>query len=348
MNRFWREPRFWLGMVSSLAFLWLATRRVVWSEAIVVLQAADWRFIPLGLLLMVATWGVFAIRWRVLLSSAAAIRWSDTFSYIVIGYLGNAVLPLRLGDVGRITLMSQKHGINIGFTAATGVLEKLLDVLTVVALAGFLVLVVPMPELIRRGIQVATVTAIGAFVVLALLARSQNGLVRLESLLSSYLPQRALELVFGILHKFAQGLQVTTSPSQMLKVSLLSLLSWGIAGLSMLCYVRAFRLAVPWQAAILVLVVTNLGGAIPSSPGAIAVYEFLAISALSVWLSDRSVALGFAAVTHAVNLVLVVVLGLVAAWREGVQLSALATEGLAITEGDVETARPTPIVLGED
>lgn len=323
-------------------------RQVAWPGVIATLQTADWRLIPLGSLLIVLTWGIFAIRWRVLLTPVASIRWSDTFSYIMIGYLGNAVLPLRLGDVARITLMSRKHRINIGFTSATGVLEKLLDVLTVVTLAGFLMLVVPIPELIRRGVQTATVTTIGAFAALALLACSQSALVRLESLLSGYLPPGALKLVFGILHKFAQGLRMTRSLSQMLKLSLLSLLSWGVASLSMWCYVRAFQLAVPWQAATLVLVVTNLGGAIPSSPGAIGIYEFLTMLALSVWLSDRSAALGFAAVTHTVTLGLSVVLGLVATWREGVQLSTLATESLAATESDVESTWPKPIVLGED
>jgi uncharacterized protein (TIRG00374 family) len=315
---------------------------------IATLQNADWKLIPLGSLLIVLTWGIFAVRWRVLLAPVASVGWLDTFSYIMIGYLGNAVLPLRLGDVARVTLMSRKHGINIGFTSATGMLEKLLDVLTVVALAGFLMLVVPIPELIRRGVQAATVTTIGAFAALVLLARSQTALVRLESFLSSYLPPGVLELVFGILRKFAQGLQITRSLGQMLKLSLLSLLSWGIASLSIWCYVRAFQLTIPWQAAALVLVVTNLGGAIPSSPGAIGVYEFLMMLALSVWLPDQSEALGCATVTHAINLGLSVVLGLVAAWRGGVQLSTLTPGSPVAREGDVESTWPKPIVLGED
>lgn len=347
-NRLWRKPRFWIGILSSLVFLWLAMRQVAWPEVIASLRAADWRLIPLGSLLIVLTWGIFAIRWRVLLAPVVSIRWWGTFSYIMIGYLGNAVLPLRLGDVARITLVSRKHSISIGFTSATGVLEKLIDVSTVVALAGLLMLVIPVPESIRRGVQAAAVITIGAFLVLALLAHSQGVLVRLESLLSGYLHLRVLKLVFGILYKFAQGLQMIRSPGQMLKVGLLSLLSWGIASLSIWCYVRAFQLAVPWQAAALVLVVTNLGGAIPSSPGAIGVYEFLTILALSVWLPDRSAALGFAAVTHAVNLGLSVVLGLVAAWREGVQLSTLATESLVATESGAESTWPKPIVLGRE
>jgi uncharacterized membrane protein YbhN (UPF0104 family) len=81
MNRICREPRFGLGMGSSLIFLWLVMRQVTWSGVIVALQAADWRLLPPGLLFMMATWGVFAIRWRVLFNPVAPIRWSGTLMY---------------------------------------------------------------------------------------------------------------------------------------------------------------------------------------------------------------------------------------------------------------------------
>jgi uncharacterized membrane protein YbhN (UPF0104 family) len=100
-----------------------------------------------------------------------------------------------------------------------------------------------------------------------------------------------------------------------------------VAGISILCFVRAFQLTVPWQAGFLVLSVTNLGGAIPSSPGAIGVYEFLAMLALSAWLTEHSAALGFAVVTHVANLAMTVLFGLLAAWRVGVRFSELSTEG---------------------
>ena len=158
---------------------------------------------------------------------------------------------------------------------------------------------------------------------LALLARSQGARTRLESFLCGRLPPRILKSALAVLHKFAEGLQMTRSRDDILKLCLLSLFSWLIANLSMWCYLRAFHLAVPWQAATLVLVVTNLGAAIPSSPGAIGIYEFLTILALSVWLPDRSMTLAFAAVVHSVNLALSVTLGLAVAWHEGVQLSKL-------------------------
>jgi len=345
-NGFWTKSRFWLGAVSSLAFLWLVIRQVSWPQVLASLQTTDWRLGLLGSLLMVVTWAFFAVRWQVLLAPAVSIHWSDAFSYIMIGYLGNAVLPLRLGDVGRVMLLSRRYRINLGFASATVVMEKLLDVLTMVALMGFLMLVVPVPLLIRRGVQAATVTTVGAFVALTLLSRSQSALARLESFLSVALPKRVLATVLDILYRFVQGLQVTKSVGQMLSVALLSLLSWGVASLGLWCFVCAFKLGVPWSAAMLVLGTTNLGGAIPSSPGAIGVYEFLAMLALSVWMSERSVSAGFATVTHAANLALTVGLGLVVGWREGIRWSTITPQSWVGAADEEETLSSTPTQMG--
>jgi len=300
----------------------------------------------IGSLLMTVTWAFFAVRWQVLLAPAVSIRWSDAFSYIMIGYLGNAVLPLRLGDVGRIMLLSRRHRINLAFASATVVMEKLLDVLTMLALMGSLMLVIPVPLLIRRGVQAAAVTTVGAFVALILLSRSQSALACLESFLSVALPQRVLAIVLDLLYRFVHGLQVTQSLSQMLGVMLLSLLPWGAAGLGIMCFVRAFKLGVPWSAAMLVLGTTNLGGAIPSSPGAIGVYEFLTMLALSVWTSERSVSAGFATVTHAANLALTVILGLIVGWREGIRWSTITTQSWVGAEDETKTAGATPTQMG--
>jgi uncharacterized protein (TIRG00374 family) len=330
----WKRLRFFLGVAISLLCLWLAVRQVEWAKALAMLQTARWSVVVVGALLLVSAWALFAARWQVLFSPVRTTRWLDAFSLVLIGYLGSIVFPLRAGDVARVTLMSQKYRVNLGFTSATLVVERLLDVVTVVVFAGVLLSFVPVDERIRYGVQVAAAASVGAFVVLALLSRSQGVLARLRSILAPYLPQRILALAFNLLQKFAQGLRVVNSLSQMLKVGLLSLLAWGIAGLAMWCYTRAFQLPVPWQAGPLVLVATNLGGAIPSSPGGIGVYESLAMLVLSVWLPDPSVSLGFAAVVHALNLGMGVGLGLLAAWREGVRLSALSSGEMLAKEWD--------------
>jgi uncharacterized protein (TIRG00374 family) len=320
----WRRALFWLGVALSLVCLWLVARRVEWLEVLETVRTASWGLVVLGALLLIAAWALFAVRWQVLFSPMCVTRWLDAFSLVMIGYLGSIVLPLRAGEVTRVVLMSQKYKVNVGFASATVVVERLLDVLTIVVFAAILMSSVPVDVGLRYGIQVTAVASLGAFVVLVLLSQSQGVVARLRSALASRLPERILVLGFGLVERFVQGLQVVKSLSQMLKTGLLSVLSWGLAGLALWCYTRAFRLPVPWQAGPLVLIVTNLGGAIPSSPGGIGVYEFLAMSVISVWVPEQSVSLGFAGVVHALSLGMSLGLGLLAAWREGVRLSALS------------------------
>ncbi len=343
---FWRQPRFWLGMVSSVFFLWLVGRQVSWATLRAALAAADWRWALPGALLLLLAWALFAVRWRGLLRAAAPVRWADAFSYIVIGYFGNAVLPLRLGDIARLTLVSRRYNINVGFAAAVAILEKLLDIFAMLGAAALVLWITPLPATLRAAVQVTAAGALAALVVLALLARSEWLLTRLSRSRSWFVVatlvaffagrlksslrtcdllrlETATQLIFRLLRKFAQGLQVLGSPARLAWVAAVSLASWTAAWLSVVCYSFALRLQAPLLAPLLVLVVINLGGGIPSSPGSIGVFEFLTVLALSVWRVDSGAALGFAAVLHVANLALIAAMGLVAVWREGVQWGAL-------------------------
>lgn len=310
-------------MASSVFFLWLVGRQVSWAALRAALAAADWRWALPGALLLLLTWALFAVRWRGLLRAAAPVRWADAFSYIVIGYFGNAVLPLRLGDIARLTLVSRKYNINVGFAAAVAILEKLLDIFTMLGAAALVLWITPLPATLRAAVQATAAGALAALVALVLLARSEWLLARVEAAMPRWLPTGATRLIFGLLRKFAQGLQVLGSPARLAWVAAVSLASWTAAWLSVVCYAFALRLSVPPLAPLLVLVVINLGGGIPSSPGSIGVFEFLTVLALSVWRVDSGAALGFAAVLHVANLALIAAAGLVAVWREGVQWGAL-------------------------
>jgi uncharacterized membrane protein YbhN (UPF0104 family) len=100
-------------------------------------------------------------------------------------------------------------------------------------------------------------------------------------------------------------------------------LAWVIAGIATISYIGAFHLQTPWYAGFFVLTVTNLGAAIPSSPGLIGVYHYLAVLALSLWVSDKSEALAYALGTHGISMLLNVLLGTGCLVKEGIALSSV-------------------------
>jgi uncharacterized membrane protein YbhN (UPF0104 family) len=112
-----------------------------------------------------------------------------------------------------------------------------------------------------------------------------------------------------MVEQFTNGILPLRRARVLMAVTGWSFASWLLAGLAMLWWAKAFHLGVPWYGGLFVVIVVNLGAAIPSAPGYVGVYHFLAVFALSVWVSDRDAALAFALSTHAINLILNVGLG---------------------------------------
>lgn len=322
--------RFWLGLAISVVFLALAIRQADWNRTVTTLAQADLLWIGLGIGLLLITFVVFAFRWQVLLSSTARFPVQDMFAYIMIGYLANTVLPLRLGDVARATLISKRHTISASLVLGSIVLERVLDVLTVLLLALGLSLVVDFPPIIRTSMLTFAGGALAVLFSLVVLALNGDRLPALVARLPWAHLRRLAERLTGLVARFAGGLRTLRNVRQLALELLLSGLAWSVAGLGTVCWVRAFHLPVPWYAGLFVLVVVNLGSAIPSSPGFVGVYHYLVVLALSVWLPDKSTALGYAIATHGLNMAVNVLLGGVCLWREEIGLVGLGqSSGMA-------------------
>jgi len=61
---------------------------------------------------------------------------------------------------------------------------------------------------------------------------------------------------------------------------------------------RALHLQLPWTASLLVLVILQVGIAVPSVPGRLGIYEYMCILALSAYKVDRATALTYGILLH--------------------------------------------------
>jgi hypothetical protein len=109
-----------------------------------------------------------------------------------------------------------------------------------------------------------------------------------------------------------------------MRVVLSSLALWASAFLVVTSYVKAFGMEVPWYAPLFLVVVSNLGLAVPSSPGGVGVAHFLYVASLSVFGVSKSSGVALAIVMHGVGFILVVGIGLVALWREGLNWAVIS------------------------
>ena len=86
---------------------------------------------------------------------------------------------------------------------------------------------------------------------------------------------------------------------------------------------KAVGITPQWTPLLFVVVVTSTGQAVPSSPGYVGVYHFLATQALVAFGIDEASALAFAVLSHAFSYGTLVIAGLIALWTGGYSLSDL-------------------------
>ena len=99
----------------------------------------------LALSLYFTTFPIRALRWQIIVKNVAD-KFSDIYvpniwllsEIIIIGWLGNSIAPLRLGDAYRVYLFSRDSKADISFSSATVIAERIMDLFIVLpVLVGF-------------------------------------------------------------------------------------------------------------------------------------------------------------------------------------------------------------------
>lgn len=294
-----------LGIAVSALAVYLVVRRVDWPTFVASIQNVDGVWIAAGAAASAVGYVFAGLRWRHVIAPVVPLTRRDAFHTVMIGNLSNLVTA-RAGDLVRAVLVSRRGKAPLGRVLGGMVVERYADVAMLLALAASLSWVVDFPPAIRAGLKVFTaVAAVSLIAVFAASDRLPVLVARVVGLVSAPLGSRLSSSLDSVL----TGVRRTAGAKSLAGTLALSVGIWLLSGAAMVCYLRAFGLPVPWYAGYFVMLVVNLGGMIPSSPGGIGVYDYLTVLALSVWMSNASAALAFAVVAHALGLVVATLLG---------------------------------------
>jgi uncharacterized membrane protein YbhN (UPF0104 family) len=242
-----------------------------------------------------------AYRWQRFVEPLQPLPLRPFFSATLIGFMANDLLPLRAGELVRAYALAHLTHVRMSAALATAVLERvwdtiLISVLLIGALSSF-----PLPAwLVQTSLLIlggCVVSLIGGW---WLARRGEDGL--------SWLPPRLATLV----GHFGDGLGALHSVSLIVWASLLSLMIW----LALVAYywvlLRACGFALPVEAALMVMVLTVLGAALPAAPGFVGTFQYATVWALSFFSVSKADALGFSIIAHLAQILPVTIAGLIA------------------------------------
>lgn len=321
-----------LVLLLTLGLLWFFLRGVdlrgVWAET----RSARPGLLIAAVGVTMLTYAFRAFRWQYLLAPIGRARFSTAFETTVIGFATSFLLPARPGEVLRPYLLARREGLPATAAFATVILERLLDLVTVLLLFGvFVVLVDPAsiagdPALYARvktgGLIAAAASILGLGVFFGLAGHPER-LGRAALRIEAMLPQRLAHAVARFVETFAQGLAVMRQPRRLLVSLVLSFPLWLSIAAGIWLTSHAFHMTFGYLASFLVMTLLVVGVAVPT-PGAVGgfhtLYKFTVTTFFGV-AGDR--AAGAAIVLHAISFVPVTLLGLVFMAREGLSLARL-------------------------
>jgi len=322
-----RHWKFWLGIVISSVFLYLAVRGLNWSEFWVSIKTASYVWLIPGIVIyFVGVW-IRAWRWHYLLRPLKPISTIKMFPVITIGYAGNNIFPARAGEVLRAFILKRRENVSMSASLATIIVERIFDAVVMMAFVF-----VNLPELVNLtsnsgfigNIQTVaiwgTIIFFGALIVFLIAAilpqrAAKIGMWFIEKLIPQHFHSQIIELM----NKFLDGLASLRSPANVLMVFLTSLVIWLLETVKYWFVMQAFEFRVSFFALMLVNGLVNLATTIPGAPGYIGTWEAVIVAVLAAYYVSGGEALGYAVVLHVALWLPITLLGSYYLAKEGIK-----------------------------
>jgi uncharacterized protein (TIRG00374 family) len=311
-----RRSPWYLAFTIALAalLLYLALRGVSWQEMVATVRQGHAEYLVVSLALLTVSVLARALRWGVLVSAEKPVRALTMFWATSIGYLGNLFLPARAGEVIRSVMLGRAASIHAGYILATALTERILDVVVLVLVSLFVLPVLPgMPPWFGQAMLVMGAAGIVALAVLFTAPRFGDFYRRILARLP--LPAGLRGAIERLLDQFISGTKAFTDPGRAARFLGLTAVIWMLDSINAVMIGRMLNLTLGLPQAFILLVALGLSSALPSTPGYVGIYQFVAVTLLPIFGINPSQALTYILAFQANTVIGVSLWGLLGLWR---------------------------------
>ncbi|HWB83416.1 MAG TPA: lysylphosphatidylglycerol synthase transmembrane domain-containing protein [Bryobacteraceae bacterium] len=300
--------------------LYVSLRGVDWGRVWRIIVTADWRWLLVSCAIMCFSFFLRSLRWRILLNAEADLDVGLVFWATMAGYLGNNFLPARAGELVRTYFISARSALSKTYVLTTALSERSMDVIALVLWSSFLLLrVKPKPGWMESVSRTTAVIGVAAAVAIAILPHAGGLLERLlQRVPMPGLRQRLQHLMQEVL----LGMRAFHDVRRFAGFGLFTAVIWTADAFSTIAGARGLGITMSFPVAMLLLAGLGLGSALPSTPGYVGIYQFVAVTVLVPFGINRDAALAYILVSQALSYVIVLLLGLPGWYRAPVSKAA--------------------------
>jgi uncharacterized protein (TIRG00374 family) len=302
----------WLAAtVLAVLCLFYSLRGLDWREVGGILSSASPGLLTLAAVSISSTLFLRALRWRILLNAAASVSVSTAFWASAAGSLGNNFLPGRAGELVRTVIVASRSSSGHAFALATVICERLADVVALALISAVVLLLMPSaPGWFARAAAPFAGIALAGAVGLMLLPRLAPLTMRTIAL--APLSVAARERVTATIANAIAGLESLHDSRRLGAFVACTGLIWGLDAVGTMVGGAALGLRIPLPVAFLLIAGLGLGSTLPSTPGYVGIYQFVAVGVLTPFGFSRDQAIAYILVGQAMMYIVIGIWGLIA------------------------------------
>jgi uncharacterized membrane protein YbhN (UPF0104 family) len=299
----------WILALPLAGFLlWWSLRGVDWKAVWATIAGARWGFLVAASLFTCFSFITRSLRWRILLNAEENLPVGAVFCATMAGYMGNAFLPARAGEVIRTLVVSGRSTLTKTYVLTTALSERLMDVIALVLWASLILLGVhPKPGWMAGAARAMAVAAGLGAVAIAVLPHA-GGFCR-SVLHRLPVPHSLRDRLIALADQVLLGMRAFHDIRRFIGFAALTVLIWVMDGIATTTAARALNLEMSFSMAMLLLTGLGLSSALPSTPGYVGIFQFVAVTVLVPMGISKAGAMAFILVFQAYGYVVTLLLG---------------------------------------
>jgi glycosyltransferase 2 family protein len=311
-----------IGLIAALCILVLLLYQVDLQQLSRALLAVHPGLLAMGLIAQLIIIWIKAFRWAIAIRGASGRPVYRALSASIIGFAGNVLLPARLGELLRVSVIDKHNQIGWSVGLTTLGLTQLFDLLTLVGY--FLLVSIWATSLVathRWGIGLLGIVII--LILGSLVAVQYKASFLRTALLPMHrkLPDTLRRYLTRYAELFVQGLSVLGSRRLLGGLVLLTLAVWSLETASAYWMLQAFHIQPTLLMAAILVVILNLSFAVPITPGNIGITQAVTVFLLGAFGVTTESALAYSIGAQGAMQLLLISLGMICLYREGMSLN---------------------------
>lgn len=300
------------------------------AEILRQVRSAGVEYLMLAFVFVAMPYWLRAVRWQCLLRPIGPTRFRNVLRATVLGFTALALLPGRVGDVLRPYLIARQEGLSLPSTMATIVMERVLDLVAVLALLGVFVFTVDessfapgLLQPIKVSATIATVAAVVLLVLMWVLATHPERIGGLVRTLNRVLPHRIADRMGDLASTFSAGFAAARRPRDLVLATIWSFPIWMAFSAETWAVSQALGVDVPWAGTFLLQAMLVIGVAVPTPGGVGSFHAMYQFGVTTFFGADPQAAVAAAIVLHAISFVPISIAGLLVMAHDGISFGGL-------------------------